>query len=214
VTPAVPEPTVMNGSPTPSPTTSPVSTPTPVVPFETATPGPSSTSEPPLLVMLEPANEAPYLYHYADVVGRTEPGATVLVQGHEAAVDQETGLFSTRALLVTGWNTIEVRASLEGHESTASIRVFSLGAEPPSEIFLVVNGPPDGRTSQNPIIITGNTVPDAIVSVEGVTVPVSGVGFFQATVLLKNEGPNLINVTASTSDGQSKDKPITVFYRP
>lgn len=59
------------------------------------------------------------------VAGRTEPGATVGVNGEPVAVDVEGGFRKTVQLGREGWNVLEIRASdAWGNEATRRKRVF------------------------------------------------------------------------------------------
>lgn len=61
------------------------------------------------------------------------------------------------------------------------------------------------------LLVKGQTEPDAVVSVEGVTVEVDEDGKFSTVVTLE-EGPNLIEVQASNFEGDEGSVVLTVIY--
>ena len=56
-------------------------------------------------------------------------------------------------------------------------------------------------------------MPGAVVSVNGVSVPVDPVGIY-STVLSLEEGPNIIDVLATNVDGEVLSTIIALIYRP
>ncbi len=63
------------------------------------------------------------------------------------------------------------------------------------------------------IEVDGNTLPTAIVSVNGILTIVKEDGSFSAKVTLE-EGPNLIEVVASTVGGEEFGKVLAIIYIP
>ena len=63
------------------------------------------------------------------------------------------------------------------------------------------------------ITINGQTTPDAIVSINGVIVPVDDTGRFEVPLVL-NEGPNLIEIVASDLEGIPISTQLTVVSLP
>ena len=63
------------------------------------------------------------------------------------------------------------------------------------------------------IHIRGQTSPDAVVSINGVVVPVDDTGAFEVSIKL-SEGPNLIEVVASDLDGNSLSTVSVVVSLP
>lgn len=63
------------------------------------------------------------------------------------------------------------------------------------------------------IIVAGRTRPDAVLSINGVIIPMDAEGRFEVTVAL-NPGPNLIEVVASDLDGNQKSRVLTVIALP
>lgn len=80
--------------------------------------------------------------------------------------------------------------------------------------FLDVESPVDGDiVADVALVVIGRTRVDAAVSVNDELPEPDVDGRFQATVQLE-EGPNVIEVVASTADGDQLDIVITVFYLP
>jgi uncharacterized protein YfaP (DUF2135 family) len=63
------------------------------------------------------------------------------------------------------------------------------------------------------IIVAGRTHADAVLSINGVIIPMDADGRFEVTVAL-NPGPNLIEVVASDLDGNQKSRVLTVIALP
>lgn len=78
--------------------------------------------------------------------------------------------------------------------------------------FLTVASPQDESIVNTfETTVAGVTVPDAVVSVNGVLVEVDADGNFSTAVAL-DEGPNSIEVIASDYEGNEASKILTVIY--
>lgn len=92
-------------------------------------------------------------------------------------------------------------------------------AEPPesppaAELFLEINEPADESVvAQSLLTVTGSTLPEATVSVNGEIIDVHGQGNFAAAVTLE-VGPNVIEIIASDDDGAEVYRILTVIYQP
>ena len=83
-----------------------------------------------------------------------------------------------------------------------------------SELFLEVLSPKDEAIlTTAEIEIAGNTLSTAIVSVNGILIPVKADGKFSAKVSLE-EGPNLIEVVSSSVGGDEIGEVLAVIYLP
>lgn len=85
---------------------------------------------------------------------------------------------------------------------------------PELELFLEVLSPKDESiiiTAE--IEVVGNTLSTAIVSVNGILIPVKADGVFSAKVILE-EGPNLIEVVSSDVSGNEVGEVLAVIYMP
>lgn len=136
------------------------------------------------------------------VVGFTNPSAVVSVDGRLTPVD-ELGMFVAFITLVEGPNFVDLVVSdLLGNQRSVLLVVHSI--PPTVGIPLHVAWPPDefdvevGRVS-----VIGTSRPDAVVSVNGVAVAVNAESAFRYEIPLE-EGPNLIEVTASDLLGNSE----------
>lgn len=61
--------------------------------------------------------------------------------------------------------------------------------------------------------VTGATIPEATLSVNGASVGVDGQGNFSTTIQLE-EGPNLVEVVASDYDGNEVSSLLEIVYIP
>ena len=144
------------------------------------------------------------------VYGQTEPGTTVVISGVEIEVDSLGG-FRAEVSLEEGENMLEVSASVESGEATQiSRRVTALDLP-----FLLVISEPENESvvSRSSLPLSGRTDPNAVVSVNGRSVPVDRFGYFSTTVTLI-EGPNIMDVVATNNDGETLSKVVAVIYRP
>ncbi len=209
-----PEPTATPiESPTPEPTptqASPVETPTPRAPTATPTPEP----EPALFLDIRgPADGSTVQIDGVVVHGLTVAGALVSVDGEVADVDDEGG-FQIVVTLEPGENVIEVVArDSSGNRREVRLTITSL-VLPAQPFFLLITQPEtQSIVSQKNIVLAGRTSSGSIVSVNGVSVPVDPLGIFSSTITL-GEGPNIIDVLATSNEGDVLSSIIAVIYRP
>ena len=81
-------------------------------------------------------------------------------------------------------------------------------------LFLEIDGLGDENVVRGDnIVAKGKTSPDAIVSINGVIVPVDGEGNFQVQLAL-DPGPNIIEVVASDLEGNEVNRVIAVVSLP
>jgi len=147
------------------------------------------------------------------VHGVATPGATIVINGQATAVDRE-GRFSAETGLSPGANTIEVVATdSQGNRKSSRLTVTSL-SPPPQPFLLVITEPQDQSiVSVRNLRVSGRTGPEAIASVNGVSVNVDTLGLFSTIVTLE-PGPNVIDVVATNNDGRDLSTVIAVIYRP
>lgn len=80
------------------------------------------------------------------------------------------------------------------------------------DLFLEVTSPGDETVLEaSPVEVTGKTIPTAIVSVNGTLTSVDATGVFSVPLVLE-QGPNFIEVVASTVDGTETSKVLSVIY--
>ena len=202
---------------TPSPTARAVEPPTPTSPAKTATPRPpTATPTPETALFLDvrgPADGSTVEIDGVVVHGLTVAGALVSVNGEVADVDDE-GEFQIVAALEPGENVIEVvaRDSL-GNRRDVRLTVTSL-VLPPQPFFLLITQPEtQSIVSQKNIVLAGRTSSGSVVSVNGVSVLVDPLGIFSSTITL-GEGPNIIDVLATSNEGDVLSSIIAIIYRP
>ena len=147
------------------------------------------------------------------VHGITIPEAAVSIRGRAVAVD-ENGRFQAEVTLVLGANLIEVTAEdAMGNRESKALTVTSI-ALIPLPFFLVVGEPQDQSiVSDSPVHLSGRTIPGAMVSVNGVSIPVDELGIFSTSVRLQL-GPNTVDVLASSPEGELLGQVIAVIFRP
>lgn len=85
---------------------------------------------------------------------------------------------------------------------------------PEPEFFLTVTEPTDNSIiNANKAEVRGRTSPGAVVSVNGELAEVDGKGNFTTLVVLE-EGPNLIEVIASDLEGNEESRTLVIIYVP
>ena len=143
------------------------------------------------------------------VYGQTTPGARITVSGLETEVDAQGG-FRTVVPLEPDENVVVVTARNDGGEFQRISRQVTSLALP---FLLLVTEPENESIVSNSILpLSGRTGPNAIVSINGRSVPVDRFGYFSSTVRLE-EGPNVIDVVATNDDGQTLSTVLAVIYR-
>ena len=204
--PATPSPT-----PTPSPSPEPTATPeptreqaTPTRPITPATATPDSKLE-----ILAPDDGATVPGALVVVIGLTEPGTLVEVQGVVAEVDSQGG-FRAAVPLEADANVIEIVATYaEGNREVVVRRVTALALP----FLLLITEPENQSVVETPTLpLSGRTGPNAVVSINGRSVPVDRFGYFSASILLE-EGPNFIDVVATNDDGRTLSEVVAVIFR-
>lgn len=84
----------------------------------------------------------------------------------------------------------------------------------PEQLTLQVLTPADESVISDPsVLVSGTTSPDAVLSVNGTSVPVAANGTFEAEVVL-DIGPNVIDVVASDLTGAQESQTLAVIYIP
>ncbi len=146
------------------------------------------------------------------VLGTTEPGASVEIDGQSVAV-APNGYFEKLTLLQGGWNTLKVVATDSAGNTTVVTRNIYVDTQPPS---LHVLKPKAGTITNNPRIeVVASTDTDAAVVV-GTKAASKGKDGRYHMYLTLQEGPNAISVKAVDKAGNLTLKfvPITVDLTP
>lgn len=195
-------------------------TPTPA-PQPTATPRPTQTVAPTVtpdsgtklfLTVAGPQDGATVPGEAVVVYGLTLPGAGIEVDGSAAAVDKNGG-FSAETDLSPGVNSIEVRAfDGQGNLESVTLSVTSLALPPQPFLLLVTEPQSQSVVNKSVLRLSGRTGPNAIASINGVSVDVDLFGSFSTMVTLE-PGPNIIDVVATNNDGQVLSTVVAVIYR-
>ena len=145
------------------------------------------------------------------VMGTTRVDAVVTVDGTPVDVNED-GMFVHSVGLSEGPNLVEITASdLLGNQRTISMVVHQVSAVGiPLYVFWPVN---DGTVNSASVPVIGATNVDAVVTVNGDPVEVDVLGIFSISVTLE-EGPNVIEVTASDLLGNVQSQTVAVFRMP
>lgn len=221
--------TAVPPTPEPTPTLEPTSTPEPTptaTPEPTATLVPPPTAEPPTKPPQEPTPDIPFFLELRQpdfnstvprdsvtVVGFTKPGALVEVNGSRAVADAN-GRFEKEAPLAPGINVIEVIASDGAGGQLREFRQVTYQPPTPVSFFLLITEPTNLTiVAGQPVRIAGRTRADTLITVNGVAVPVDGQGQFFTLVQLQ-PGPNLIDIIARSTDGQTLSSTVSVIFSP
>ena len=133
----------------------------------------------------------------------------MLISGVEVVVDAQGG-FRADLSLEQGENLLEISAITEsGQRSQTSRWVTSLALP-----FLLLITEPENQSvvDSSRLPLSGRTSSDAIVSINGRSVPVDRFGYFSTTMLLV-EGINFIDVVATNDDGETQSEVVEVIYR-
>ena len=208
--------------PTPTPTAVPTLRPTPT-PTPTPTLAPTATPEstttpvgvqPLFMDLRQPEFGATVSTRTITVAGTTLPGTTLEVGAQLVRVDP-SGNFETQVTLQPGPNVIEIRATgLQGGQIREPL-LITYNPPPPPPFRLLVDEPPNlVIVADQPIRVSGSTtVPQAIVTVNGVAVSVDEEGRFSTRVRL-TEGANTIEVLALHPDSRTLRATRSVIYSP
>ncbi len=198
---------------TPEPTATPVPTPTPE-PTPTPTPEPEPTPDIPFFLDLrQPEFNSTVPRDSVTVVGFTKPGALVEVNGSRALVNL-AGRFEKEVPLAPGVNVIEVIANDGEGGQLREFRTVIYAPPTPTPFFLLVTEPANLTiVASQPIRIAGRTRPGTLITINGVAVPVDGLGQF-ATLVQLQPGPNIIDVIARSTDAQSLSSSVSVIFSP
>ena len=213
----LPPPSPTAAPPPPTQTTAPSATAPPTsTPAPTSTPTPPPSKEPvsPLVLEVRAPRDGSTVRTDAVVVhGDTSAGAQVTVGDFTASVDPD-GRFQVEVTLAPGINTLRVVASdSSGNRKTVELDVTSL-ALPALPFLLLVTEPQDQSiVSEATVRLSGRTGPEAVTSVNGVSVSVDELGFF-STVITLEPGPNIIDVVATDLDGRVLSTVLALIYRP
>ena len=223
-TPVVPLPTSAPTStftpvPTLASTPAPSETPTPTsttAPSPTVDRTPVPTEEPVQRLVLNvqaPRDGSTVRTDAVVVYGITAPGALVDVGGVVVPVGPD-GRFQAEVSLSPGVNVLQVvTTDTQGNRESSTLNITSL-ALPPLPFMLLVTEPEDQSVvSKEFVRFSGRTGPEAIASINGVSVSVDELGNFSTVVILE-PGPNIIDVVAANSDGSVLSKVIALIYRP
>ena len=207
--------------PPPVPTATRVPTATPI-PTSTAEPGPSNPTATPgptpvptedfgtlVLQIYAPDEGATIPVSAVAVYGQTTPGARIFIAGEEAEVDAVGG-FRADVSLAPAENEIVVTAVAEDGQRRSLTRTVTSLALP----FLLLITEPENESivSDSTLPLAGRTGPNAIVSINGRSVPVDRFGYFAGLVQL-DDGPNVIDVVATNEDGRTLSTVLAVIYR-
>ncbi|MGP8110289.1 MAG: Ig-like domain-containing protein [Thermoplasmata archaeon] len=151
---------------------------------------------PPSLTISSPITGSITRDSIAQVNGTTDPGATVAVNGVQAAVSGSGG-FSVSLPLEEGLNTVTaVATNAAGNTATTSVTV-TLDDVPPA---LALTSPTTGLTNHSAVVVSGTTEPGATVTVDGSAVTVGVAGAFTTTLTLA-DGAHTIVVNATDAAG-------------
>ena len=124
------------------------------------------------------------------------------------------GRFEKEVPLAPGVNIIEVIASDGKGSQLREFRPVIYAPPTPAPFFLLVTEPANLTiVASQPIRIAGRTRPGTLITVQGVAVALDELGQF-ATLVQLQPGPNIIDVIARSTDGQSLSSTVSVIYTP
>lgn len=155
-------------------------------------------TQPPEIAISAPANDSWINESLIIVAGAVPAGASLKVNGQEAAVGQN-GQFEREVILQEGDNILRIEATDDVGNITSQEIIIHRKTAAPSLTLNVEDGT---SFQQAEVQIIGKTDPGATVLVGGQGVAVSSLGEFQTTVNLLT-GDNLLEVVAQDQAGNA-----------
>lgn len=146
------------------------------------------------------------------VLGTTEPGAKMVINGQNIGV-APNGYFEQLVLLNSGWNKVAISATDSAGNTSKIIRNVYVDTKPPR---LEIIKPRPGIVTRNPRIeVVAATDTDGVVVVGKEPTTLGKDGYYHK-ILTLSEGPNAISVKAIDRAGNLTIKfvPITVDLTP
>ena len=214
-------PSATQGIPTeaaPTPSASAIQSPTPASDPDPTGPAVGPTQIPPTtsatpgltLEVFAPDDGATVPGTIVVVYGVTEPGAKVKAANVETVGDPQGG-FRMVVPLEDDTNVLEIIATDDEGNRVSEVRRVTALALP---FLLLITEPESESVVYTPTLtLSGRTGPNAVVSINGRSLPVDQFGYFSASVLLE-EGPNFIDVVATNDDGRTLSEVVAVIFRP
>lgn len=166
---------------------------------------------PPTVTITSPTNNSVLSTKTFNIVGKTESGATLTVNGNSISL-QSDGSFTYTATISGLTNFIFIAEDVAGNTSSFTLTV-SLDTTPPT---LNVSEPRAfAEIHTQFVLVKGTTEKDAKVTVNGAQVSVNpNTGAFEYTVTLTNPGLNSIEVIAEDIAGNTAKASIPVNFIP
>ncbi len=168
-------------------------------------------TKPPVITIISPKNGAVLNTKQCKIVGKTETGAILEINGQDVPVAPD-GSF-TFVAQISGETIFKITAEDEaGNKTTINLKVL-LDTTPPK---LTVTTPVAFQIFHTPsVTVTGKTEKDATVTVNGVKVSVNSENYtFSYTLTLTKPGLNTIKVTATDLAGNVTSISIPVKFVP
>ncbi len=168
-------------------------------------------TKPPVVTVISPKNGAVLNTKQCKIIGKTEPGATLTINGKSVPVAPD-GSF-TFATTISGETVFKLVAEdIAGNKTTVNLKV-SLDTTPPK---LTVFSPVAFEVFHTPTVtVKGQTEKDATVTVNGKKVVVNGENYtFSYTLVLTKAGLNTINVVATDLAGNVTRVSVPVKFIP
>ena len=194
-------------APSPRPTVEPG--PLNPTPITAATPPPTADPNRLMLQVYAPEEGATVPGSWVAVYGLTSPGNRIFISGEETEVDSQGG-FRAEISLDPSENEVVILAQDDAGRMRRITRTVTSLALP---FLLLVTEPQNESIVSVPALpLSGRTGPNAILSINGRSVPVDRFGYFSSSVRL-DEGPNIIDVVATNDDGRTLSTVLAVIYR-
>jgi len=128
-------------------------------------------------------------------------------------ISPESDFFQEIDQLIKGKNFFYAIAKNNKTKFTKKTPVYEILYKPEKPLLEIIKPSNEEKFSTNEITIYGKTEPETFVKINNLPVIVDASGYFQTTMILKNEGENKIEVLATDIAGNEEIKEIKVFYQ-
>lgn len=166
----------------------------------------------PALTILEPVQNFTTNTAALEIKGKTEPSATVKINGTTVEIPSNTEFFSFTVTLTEGVNAFAVTAADSSGNVTTSIMTIFLDTVPP---VLTILSPIDNFATTRPIVTaSGKTEQGITLLINGGKVAVGNDGSFSTTVVMGDNQNSLDFLATDKAGNVTRSSRIVVISKP